>query len=120
MQVWDMSRNKRFNVTLPWGLGEALEVWARSEGNKPTTLASYLVEKAVREAIEQGKVPAPAIGDGDRPDLNELLSRLAAGEQIPDSELLIYAHQCGVEPETLIQLRNRVKGKNGNGHPIGA
>lgn len=56
-----MSRNKRFNVTLPWGLGEALELWAKREGNKPTTLASFLVETAVREAIEQGKIPAPSL-----------------------------------------------------------
>ena len=51
--------SKRYNITLPDGIAEALERWAEGEKNKPSTLAAFLVESAVREAIDQGKV-APA------------------------------------------------------------
>jgi hypothetical protein len=81
-EVLLMSRNKRFNVTLPWGLGEALELWAKREGNKPTTLASFLVESAVRAAIEQGKIPAPALsteaGDAEPKTVQNLVFRAMA------------------------------------------
>jgi hypothetical protein len=51
--------SKRFFVTLPDGIGEALDRWAKSEKNKPASLAAFLIEKAVREAMDQGKIPAP-------------------------------------------------------------
>jgi metal-responsive CopG/Arc/MetJ family transcriptional regulator len=44
---------KRFSISLPDGIAEHLEEWATSEGNKPTTLAAFLVERAVRERIER-------------------------------------------------------------------
>lgn len=49
--------SKRYNITLPDGVAEALESWAKNERNKPSTLAAYLVEAAVRQASEQGKIP---------------------------------------------------------------
>ncbi|NEO52604.1 MAG: hypothetical protein F6K54_05660 [Okeania sp. SIO3B5] len=48
---------KRYYITLPDGIAEALERWAESEGNKPATLAGFLCESAVRDAMELGKVP---------------------------------------------------------------
>ncbi len=51
--------SKRFFVTLPDGIGEALDRWAKSEKNKPASLAAFIIEKAVREAMDQGKVPPP-------------------------------------------------------------
>lgn len=36
---------------------KALERWARAEGNKPTSLATFLLERTIREAIETGKIP---------------------------------------------------------------
>ncbi|MEO0487943.1 MAG: hypothetical protein AAFZ49_00115 [Cyanobacteria bacterium J06659_2] len=47
---------KRFYISLPDGIAEQLEDWAASEGNKPTTLAAFLVERAVRERIERLEV----------------------------------------------------------------
>lgn len=49
--------SKRFFVTLPDGIGEALDRWAKSEKNKPASLAAFIIEKAVREAMDQGKIP---------------------------------------------------------------
>ena len=44
---------KRFYISLPDGIAEMLEEWATSEGNKPTTLAAFLVERAIRERQER-------------------------------------------------------------------
>jgi hypothetical protein len=52
------SVSKRFFVTLPDYIGDALDRWANVERSKPATLAAFLLEKEVREAIEQGKIPA--------------------------------------------------------------
>ena len=51
--------SKRYFITLPDGIARALEEWAAREDNKPTTLAAYLVEQAVRQAIDEGKTPPP-------------------------------------------------------------
>ena len=61
--------SKRYNITLPDGVAEALERWAENEKNKPSTLAAFLVEVAVRQASDEGKIPP--IGQphgGDRND----------------------------------------------------
>lgn len=49
--------SKRYFVTLSDGIAAALDSWAESENNKPTSLMAFLVEKAVREAAEKGVIP---------------------------------------------------------------
>ncbi|MEO1095971.1 MAG: hypothetical protein AAFX01_13840 [Cyanobacteria bacterium J06638_28] len=49
----DLTVAKRFYISLPDGIAEELENWASSEGNKPTTLAAFLVERAVRDRLER-------------------------------------------------------------------
>jgi hypothetical protein len=49
--------SRRVFLTLPDGVAEDLDSWALSENNKAATLAGFIVEKAVREAKEQGKIP---------------------------------------------------------------
>ncbi|WP_199306914.1 hypothetical protein [Pseudanabaena sp. FACHB-2040] len=44
---------KRFYISLPDGIADELARWADSEGNKPTTLAAFLVERAIRERLER-------------------------------------------------------------------
>jgi hypothetical protein len=51
--------SKRFFVTLPDAIGDALDRWAESERNKPASLAAFLLEQAIREAMDQGKIPNP-------------------------------------------------------------
>ncbi len=51
MKVVDMS--KRYNITLPDGIAEKLEEWAEGEKNKPSTLAAFIVEAAVREWVQK-------------------------------------------------------------------
>lgn len=64
--------SKRFHVTVPDGVGEKLEKWAEIEGDKPTTLAAFLLTKAVREAVEKGIIPDERTGDPAKtePDRN--------------------------------------------------
>lgn len=51
--------SKRFFVTVPDVIGDALDRWAESERNKPTTLAAFLLEQVVRQAMDEGKIPPP-------------------------------------------------------------
>ena len=59
MQWVRANMSRRYNVTLPEAIGKALEQWAAAEGNKPATLASFLLETAIRQAIDAGKVTMP-------------------------------------------------------------
>jgi len=52
------SMSRRYAITLPDGIAEKLEKWAESEKNKPSTLAAFLVELAVREWDEKNKTQA--------------------------------------------------------------
>lgn len=65
--------SKRFHVTVPDGVAEKLEKWAEIEGDKPTTLASFLLTKAVREAVEKGLIPDDSAKNSatTEPDRNE-------------------------------------------------
>jgi hypothetical protein len=49
---------KRLHISLPDGIADELERWAKSEGNKPTSLAAFLVERAVRERLERIEIEA--------------------------------------------------------------
>jgi CopG-like RHH_1 or ribbon-helix-helix domain, RHH_5 len=52
--------SRRVFLTLPDGVAEDLDRWATSENNKAATLAGFIVEQAVRQAKEQGKIPTDA------------------------------------------------------------
>lgn len=51
--------SKRFFVTVPDVIGNALDRWAEAERNKPTTLAAFLLEQVIRQAMDEGKIPEP-------------------------------------------------------------
>ena len=55
--IQGFSVSKRFFVTVPDFIGDALDRWATAERNKPTTLAAFLLEQVVRKAIDEGKIP---------------------------------------------------------------
>ena len=40
------------------GLAEVLDLWAERERNKPTTLATSLLEQAIRQAMLDGYAPS--------------------------------------------------------------
>lgn len=51
----DMS--KPYLIRLPDLLAEELERWAEHEGNKPTSLAAFIVESEIRAAMADGRIP---------------------------------------------------------------
>jgi hypothetical protein len=48
--------SKRIHVTLPDSFYKKLELWATSEARPVANLASYLLQKAIEEAEDQGKL----------------------------------------------------------------
>lgn len=38
-----------------------LEMWAQLSGRSPANLSSFLLEKAITDALRNGEVPAPAV-----------------------------------------------------------
>ena len=51
------SVSKRYFITLPDGIADALDRWAESERNKPSTLAAFLVERAGRDKLDADATP---------------------------------------------------------------
>ena len=49
---------KRVYLTLPDKVFEALEKWANDQGRPVANLAAYLVERAIEEAENEGKIPS--------------------------------------------------------------
>ena len=58
-----LSVSKRVTITLSDGIKDLLDLWADAEGDKSARLASFIVETAVREAHEKGKIPEAPKGD---------------------------------------------------------
>jgi hypothetical protein len=52
------SVSKRVFVTLPDVVFEQLETWAEMQGRPTANLAGFLIETAIRKAIESGELPA--------------------------------------------------------------
>ena len=50
--------SKRVNLTLPDKVFSSLERWASAEGRPTANLAAFIVEIAIREAEQQGKIPS--------------------------------------------------------------
>lgn len=115
---------KRYTVTLPLGLAQCLENWAAAEGNKPTSLANYLIEKAVRDAVDQGKVKPPSLEPdkdlekSDRAALFVLaltgkkkidvwaLQKLADELQLPSEVLAEILKNCSVKNRSKTNVKN--------------
>ena len=49
--------SKRIGVTVPDKIHARLEQWAELEGRPLANLCNFLLEKAVREAVERGDLP---------------------------------------------------------------
>lgn len=112
--VSERGKGKRLYLTLPNGIYEALERWAESEDNKPASLGAFIIEREVREALEDGKIFAAKKPTFAPTDLKSFLTQLACGELPTNGQLVTLAHDLGVETEVLMELRDRVRRGNGN------
>jgi hypothetical protein len=110
-------KGKRLYLTLPPGIYDALERWAEVDDNKPATLAAFLIEKEVREAQDQRKIPpARSLSEGHSlvSDLASFLAQLAQGETPAQEQLLAIANQLRLPVETLTQIAERMsRGEEG-------
>ena len=113
--VRDRPKGKRLYLTLPNGIYEALERWAESEDNKPASLGAFIIEREVREALENGKIPETRKKPPSAPaNLKAFLTQLACGELPTNVQLVTLAYNLGVETEVLIELRDRLQHGSGN------
>ena len=55
----DTSMSKRIGLTLADAIHDKLERWAKSEGRPIANLCNFLIEKAVEDAEDKGKIPIP-------------------------------------------------------------
>lgn len=53
----DDAVSKRIGVTVPDKIHARLEQWAELEGRPLANLCNFLLEKAVREAVDKGDLP---------------------------------------------------------------
>lgn len=53
----DNPMSKRVGLTVPDAIYDKLERWAKADGRPLANLCNFLIEKAVFEAEEKGKIP---------------------------------------------------------------
>jgi hypothetical protein len=51
--------SKRVGLTVPDAVYDKLERWAKADGRPIANLCNFLIEKAVSDAEEKGKLPEP-------------------------------------------------------------
>lgn len=116
------TKRPRIMITLSSGLMRALEWWADKEGNRPTTIAVFLVEQFVRKQIEAGLIPAEvliepdpdaepeqlkqpgALAVGAKAGLENFLKMVAKGECPEDADLVRLADALDIDPDLLVEL----------------
>ena len=118
VSISEIRVSKRFFVTVPDFIGDALDRWAESERNKPATLAAWLIETSIRQALDEGKIPSatealPKSGTiVDTSDRDRVLKALIDGSEIDETTLALLAQELGFGPTALIQLFKSIREKN--------
>jgi hypothetical protein len=56
LKLLDKTVSKRINVTLPDRTGQLIEQWAEVEGRSISSMAAYLLQKAVDDARAKGLI----------------------------------------------------------------
>ena len=120
--------SKRYGIKLPDAIASALERLAASEGNKPTTLASFLVERSIRDLLEKGKIPPqnavfgpPQKTAGDSGNsvipagVATAMKKLIDGEPLTPEEEELIAEACDRAPHNVHNASKKIRSKNGNG-----
>ncbi|MGF1493940.1 MAG: hypothetical protein ACFBSC_16100 [Microcoleaceae cyanobacterium] len=123
---------KRLNLTIPDTVYDGLQEWADVEGTKMTTLASYLVETATKDAMERGVISKPSQAKKIRkyrrlkhllldhqeelkaePKLGDRIDALLAGEPVTTEDRLRLALFFNVKESDIEVLDENMK----NGEP---
>ena len=99
--------SKRYYITLPDALGDALERWADALGDKPASLAAFIVQKGIREAQDRGEIPPV-----ERHEVKELshrfLSSLVSGNPLPSGDVAVLAYLLNIKSDFLTELSTHI------------
>lgn len=119
--------SKRFSVTVPDAIGQAIEKLAEAEGSKPASTASFIVERAIKDAIKSGEMPAEwavlemsesnqeqaeqqnRLDAIDSEAIVKLMLKLKKGGKLAASDISLLENILDLEPRRLADLT-----KNGN------
>lgn len=88
---------------------EILEKISGEKGVPVAAIVLQLVRENLIRLIDECRQGSDFLIDANRSEVNPLrllLLRLAANEAVPESELTLLAHDCGVPIETLKQIRD--------------
>ncbi|MEO1146308.1 MAG: hypothetical protein AAFY26_12025 [Cyanobacteria bacterium J06638_22] len=115
--------SKRFSVTVPDAIGQVVERLAETEGSKAATTASFVLETAIKEGLQNGKYPKEwavlsqqqeaeqQIDEVDRDSIADALIKLKQEKQLSSAEVALLEGILRLKPGTLAILAT-----NGNGH----
>ncbi len=103
-------KNKRVNLTMPMEWYEPLERWAELQTRDPGNLALAIVITRLREALKNGEIPDED-GEKEEDETKIFLLSLLGDKRPKDIEIVKLAHDLNVKEEQLIELCDRLFGK---------
>lgn len=99
--------SQRYYITLPDALGDALERWADALGDKPASLAAFIIQKGIREAQERGEIPPV-----ERNEVKELshrfLSALVSRNPVSSGDVAVLAYLLHIKADFLMELSDQI------------
>lgn len=91
---------------------QALERWAKAKGDKPTTLATFVLRAAIEEAIASGEIPPPVESLPQEEDAfatTDLLTKLIDGKSLTPDEEAAIAEVCDRSPAQVHDVVKRLR-----------
>jgi hypothetical protein len=109
--------SKRFSVTVPDAIGQAIEKLAEAEGSKPASTASFIVERAIKDAIKSGEIPAEWAVLGSQQECVPSPGKTAQEQtRINILDLQKLADQLGIPSDRLLEAIKEIKLEVVNGN----
>lgn len=114
MRTNTLKMTKRMYVTLSDSTASALERWAVHKGDKPTSLAAFILTTEVDKAEAEGKIPK--INEEERRGqlCCQFIKDLADGKDPEASDITLLAYLLGINAEELLKIRNRALNGDSN------
>ncbi|NJK37273.1 MAG: hypothetical protein HC835_08560 [Oscillatoriales cyanobacterium RM2_1_1] len=94
--------SKRLHLTLPDIVVDGLEEWSELEGTKPASLGAFIVETAVKEAMEKGIIRKPQ--HRIRLETLDTLKALLEREPLTQTQISDLADRLSVSESELRQI----------------
>lgn len=108
-------RSPRVSVPLPPMLMKSLRRWASTLGDKPSTLAGFILRAEIEKAIADGRIPPESEEEESEAAMAPLLAKLIDGEELTAEEEEELATACNRDPIDINQASRKIRARNGNG-----